>query len=266
MNRFLAVFLWLAVFPNTGYPADITVTGPVGVLKPNAYHRLTVTGIDNLELARATVSVIPDNEVQVQPMKTWADEPLIWFYTSKPGNYQITVSINEGISGLSSILTKIKSSGIKPELLQPLETAASNVILAYPPRSGICVLTITDPVPPPTPPVPPTPPTPVTEGKRTIVILGETEEQTPELFQMYVSLRNNPIAEYLQSRGHRLWILDDDHQDAQSYVTLLNRNKAAAGLPVEVVIVDAETPKLLYKGNCPPTAQGVLDLIKANGG
>jgi len=144
---------------------------------------------------------------------------------------------------------------------------------------------------PPPDPEPEPEPDPTIKGSRTVLIVYETEDQTSDQAHLYANLRatNNPTSQYLQSKGHRLEITDDDIQDARGQVPAQIAPWLAAaktvGKPVAVVIVDpkrigvadsgvvfkGEMPWVFEQGsttklNLPATEKAFRELIEKYGG
>lgn len=115
------------------------------------------------------------------------------------------------------------------------------------------------PGPGPQPPPGPTP-DPVVTGKRALVIVRESADQSPELGRLITSLRAGTESKYLLEKGHTLDVMDDDELDAQW--------KAAIGdakLPV-ILYVDQATNKVLHSEAPPAKASTVIETLRANGG
>lgn len=82
------------------------------------------------------------------------------------------------------------------------------------PAPGPVVPPVVDPDPPVVI-VPPDidPPVIPVDGKRTVVIIRESGEDTPALARMIQNLRTGENQAYFTSKGHRLHWLDDEQQD-----------------------------------------------------
>lgn len=127
---------------------------------------------------------------------------------------------------------------------------------------------VVPPKPPgPTPPVPP--PTPVITGDKTIVILYESENETPAFNLMKVGLRTGDNASYLASKNHDLWLFDaqdeDENGTPNEYVRQLlplNNNLPA------IFILDAKDGRPLFNVSLPDstTASDVMTIIRQHGG
>lgn len=143
-----------------------------------------------------------------------------------------------------------------------------------------CVVVIggAPPIPPPVPPpepVPPTPPPvppdPTPAGSRSLFIIRETAETTPQLARLVTSLRSGPSADYLKSKGHTLTILDDDAVGSDGkpsrFVEAWRPHFANLALPA-LIIYDSKTQAILLKVSIGPTATAaeVITSLKAHGG
>lgn len=125
----------------------------------------------------------------------------------------------------------------------------------------------------PKPPDPtPTPP-PVTEGKRDIAIIHESGEVTERQASLHVLLQTHPVfLEWRKSKGHRLFILDDDTKDKTGQPSPLVKRFAKA-IPAgtkfpALVILDQSSDAVLYADSLPAdiTVDGITELIKRHGG
>lgn len=129
--------------------------------------------------------------------------------------------------------------------------------------------TVGAPVPPgPTPPGP-VPPTPVVEGKRTVVIVHESADQTPAQSRLFTTLRTGQVASYIVAKGHTLLILDDDSVDQNDRPLKVVTDLITLGDPLPFVgILDSNTGAVLHHRPLTPaaSAEGVLAVLKENGG
>lgn len=124
------------------------------------------------------------------------------------------------------------------------------------------------PVPPSPPPNPPDPPNPpVVAGPRTILILHETGQQTPNHGILFNSLRSGPAASYLKEHKHRLFILDDDSvsSDGKPLLEAWRKHLSDITIPA-LVVIDHASGAVLFKGAVPETADEILSTLKAHGG
>lgn len=112
-------------------------------------------------------------------------------------------------------------------------------------------------------PVPPVVVPPVVTGKRHLLLVHETAEDTPEVARMIVSLRSGAAADYLKSKEHKLYILDDDSQAAAAWRPHFEGMKLPA-----IFILDETAKTLLHKQELPAGTTGaqVVDIVKGKGG
>ncbi|MCP4566496.1 MAG: hypothetical protein GY841_02815 [FCB group bacterium] len=122
------------------------------------------------------------------------------------------------------------------------------------------------PIPTPYPNPDPTPtPDPLPQpGKRNIVLIRETEDQTPALAQQIAAIRSANAIE-----DHELWIMDPSQKSCDPFTEILDgdpsRDDDNVKLPA-LILTDFKTNKLLFKGELPLTAEATLSLIKRKGG
>lgn len=100
----------------------------------------------------------------------------------------------------------------------------------------------------PTPP--PVPPTPA-PGKRHVVILHETEDQSPDEAILFNELRTGESAKTLKAAGHTLDILDDE----------LRPDLTGVPLPA-MYVTDPATKAVLYSQPMPRTAPEIVGAIR----
>lgn len=81
-------------------------------------------------------------------------------------------------------------------------------------------------------------------------------------------LRAGPQADYLKSKGHALWILDDDSVGANGQPVLPGWMRAAGNptLPALIIATDSSPPQILHKGPWPDTADAVITQLQQAGG
>lgn len=106
----------------------------------------------------------------------------------------------------------------------------------------------------------PTPP-PVTVGKRAVVILRETDDNTPAIGLLTTQLRTGEAAAYLKSKGHTLDILDDDNP-----APIVTKLVALGVAEPALFILDAATGAVVHQQPLPASAAEVLAVLKAHGG
>ncbi len=157
---------------------------------------------------------------------------VLCFFGSVTGTYRFTMS------------AQIPSPG-----LDPFAEVEHVVVVGVP----------APPVPPEPDPAPPTPPTP-NPGKRKLVIVRESAQQSPELARVITALRAGAEAKYLKEHGHLLSVYDDDELSADWQALI-----SGVTLPA-VFYVDPVTNVLLDKSPVPAKASAVIDTLKANGG
>lgn len=125
------------------------------------------------------------------------------------------------------------------------------------------------PPPKPEPPKPEPDPGPIQPGTRTIAILYESQEMTPELSSLKVKLRTGVIGQYLIDKRHNLLILEDDMKDKTGQPSPIVKPwlEMIQGIDLPAIIIRAESVNL-YKGSLgdSATAESVLNLIKQHGG
>jgi hypothetical protein len=122
---------------------------------------------------------------------------------------------------------------------------------------------VVPPEPDPGPVVPPVVVPPVITGKRHLLLVHETAEDTPEVARMIVGLRSGAAADYLKSKEHKLYILDDDSQAAAAWRPHFEGMKLPA-----IFILDETAKTLIHKQELPAstTAAQVVDIVKGKGG
>lgn len=119
---------------------------------------------------------------------------------------------------------------------------------------------------PPKPPDPPGPgptPDPSPAGPRTVLIVHETADKTPQWAATINSLRTGPPAAYLKSKGHRLNIIDDDSLAGDAKWTAI-----LSGMTLPVVIVTDKSDAIIRKQSVPMTATAdqIIEIVKGAGG
>lgn len=117
----------------------------------------------------------------------------------------------------------------------------------------------------------PDPKPPVTEGKRSVVIIRESSNDTPALARLMTGLTDGAGADYLKSKGHSFAVLDPDEVDENGQPSALVKSwqKHYAGMTMPVVfIIDSATNSIIVKQAMPDTMtwNDVLTLLKSNGG
>lgn len=129
------------------------------------------------------------------------------------------------------------------------------------------------PQPPPDPPKPPEPPQPppVVEGKRQVLIIRESTRDTAEFSRLLVAVRTGASRTYLESKGHKLYLLDDNDKDMNNNPTPLVEKWRPhyAGMALPAVFILDDKGELLHKQGIDPKASDpaiVLDVLKTHGG
>lgn len=94
-------------------------------------------------------------------------------------------------------------------------------------------------------------------GPRVALAVRETADVTPAMARMTTALRAGEPAKYFKEKGHTLVILDKDEVGSYSKF-------APFSTPELLIISPPDT--LLHREKLPDTAEGVLSVLKANGG
>lgn len=130
-------------------------------------------------------------------------------------------------------------------------------------------------VPPVVPPVvvppdiPDPPDIPVVEGRRTVVIIRESENDNPALARMIVALRSGANDEYLKAEGHTLFIHDDDDVDENGQpAELVQALKPVHPELPALFILESSDGRPLHHRTLPDdaTAADVMAILKQYGG
>lgn len=118
-------------------------------------------------------------------------------------------------------------------------------------------------------PGPDPPPTPVVEGQRIVVLIRESEDDTPSMAQLIQNLRIGQHADYLESKGHELLILDPDHQDQNGQpLALVQQLKPINSNWPALFILEKSDGRPLHNEtlSADATASDVMETIRENGG
>ena len=112
---------------------------------------------------------------------------------------------------------------------------------------------------------------PVAVGACDIVIVRETADDTPAIGRLVVGLQSGDVATYLESKGHELYLLDDDAKDAGDAKAAMLKAVEPAIVGMDdpaFVMVDRATKRIVHKKTLAPesTASDVLALVKEHGG
>jgi len=131
-------------------------------------------------------------------------------------------------------------------------------------------------VPPGPTPDPPGPIIPVPAGAKVVLILHESQQQTPEFSRLKTNLQTkSDVASYLASKGHTMFVLDIDSTDPDGKpLETIARLKPKIGmkaLPVLIVGPKSSAGKIgepTYVESLPnaAVAADVLAVVKKQGG
>lgn len=108
-----------------------------------------------------------------------------------------------------------------------------------------------------------------TAGPRHIVILRESERDTPAFGNMVGLLRAGAPAKYLAEKGHRFTLFDVNDEDENGRpVKLVEELKTFAVPPPALFVLPLDGGNPLYKATLPkpPSADAVVDAVKGTGG
>lgn len=126
------------------------------------------------------------------------------------------------------------------------------------------------PIPPgPDPPKPDPPIPPVVAGPRTIILLRESAEDTPSMGRLINSLQAGKAREYLRSKGHSCFVLDDDAVNSAGQPSeLVAKWKAFLDVPLPAVAILDDKQNVLFKISLAEgtTADDVISWLKSKGG
>lgn len=103
-------------------------------------------------------------------------------------------------------------------------------------------------------------------GPRQILLVYESSDTTPELARAITALRVGPAAEYLQSKGHTLDVLDVDAVDGQGNPSprVAQWRETFGHLQLPAILVIAPPNKVVHASSIDePSATAILDVIKA---
>lgn len=228
----LVVFVLFAAVVASG--AELKL--PDSPVKPFTLIRLEIVGVEGVE--DIMVMTAKDSTVSFVDLESSASANTFVF-TGPPGTYSI----------------RVKCKNLPSALVGRVEVGP---VVPFPVPSPS--------VPPPSIPVSPSVPAPVpnvpapTIPKRSLglLILDELDSLTPERNSLFQQFQTNPeLKDYLSTNQHRLWIMDDDQPQIQSWV---NRTTVRPGI---VVFTPAESASsVLEAGNCPGSVADLLALVK----
>ena len=123
--------------------------------------------------------------------------------------------------------------------------------------------------PGPGPPVPPTPPTPppVEEGPRVVVIVRESESEPQWSVNLMNDLREGRGSDHIERKNHKLYVLDPNDKDADGNPSpILEFLKSDPQAPPAIYIIDELKKNIIASEPLPQSTDGVLELLKKNGG
>jgi hypothetical protein len=105
-------------------------------------------------------------------------------------------------------------------------------------------------------------------GKLSVVIVRESEQDSPALGQLFVGLRTGAPAQWLREKGHALVIIDDDTTDADGRPIPLVQTFKSLGITMPCLFILDSTNQVILKTTLPAdvTPDGVLEMIRSAGG
>lgn len=141
-------------------------------------------------------------------------------------------------------------------------------------KSGGC-----SPVVPPGP-VPPNPPPIVvpdvtpTQGKRCVVVLHESQSQSPAFARLRIALQSGDSRKYIRDKGHQLYFVDEQQKgpDGKILDVVEHLKSSLAGKKTPAVLVcedvNGKCGKVLYVEQITDstTADNVIEYIRRGGG
>lgn len=276
MNRVVRLVvgvLSLAALCAVTWGGEIKVSGPDAKVRAGRVVTLKIDGISLSDLPRAVVDVSPSEGVlSILPQVSWGGQPLIAIQAEPETEtvYIITVTVNHWRRDLDAAVAKATQGQIEPALLSELRAVQAKIETAYPFASGAGQVTYlgTGPAPSPEPPKPPVPPQPVA-GKRRVVVLHETAEDTYDMSSLIVELQagESAAAKHIETKGHSVSFLDDDLEQARVVMAAANaQGKSIGGDRPAMVIMD-EKGVVLWAGKMESvTATWFLDQLNKYGG
>lgn len=183
----------------------------------------------------------PDQGLKLFPTHLLKDTKTAIVIAAQPGRYRLyAVSAKDGV---------------------PSDFAECTIVIGGAP-----------PIPVPVPPGPPEPPpNPPEAGPRNVLIFRESANDTSAQARLFTSLQAGNGHEYLQSKGHKSFVLDVDSEDGHGnpapIVQAWKSHIEGAQLPL-LIIVDREAKKVVHKSTLAPAAtiDDLLKILKENGG
>lgn len=276
MNRVVRLVvgvLSLAALCAVTWGGEIKISGPDAKVRAGRVVTLKIDGISLPDLPRAVVDVSPSEGVlSILPQVSWGGQPLIAIQAEPETEtvYIITVTVNHWRRDLDAAVAKATQGQIEPALLSELRAVQAKIETAYPFSSGAGQVTYlgTGPAPAPDPPKPPVPPQPVA-GKRRVVVLHETAEDTYDMSSLIVELQagESAAAKHIETKGHSVAFLDDDLEQARVLIATANAQGASIGADRPAMVIMDEKGVVLWAGKMESvTATWFLDQLKKYGG
>lgn len=271
MNRVVRLWVWLFLLLTCFvWSAEVKITGPDAKVRAGRVVTLRIDGVSLADLPRAVVDVSPsDGVLSILPQVSWGGQPLIAIQAEPETEtvYLITVTINHWRRDLDAAVAKATQGQIDPALLADLQAVQAKIEQAYPFVSGAGQVTYlgTGPAPTPDPPVPPRP----VSGKRKVVVLHETVEDTYEMSSLIVELQagESAAAKHIETKGHSVAFLDDDLEQARVLIATANAQGASIGADRPAMVIMDEKGVVLWAGKMESvTATWFLDQLKKYGG
>jgi hypothetical protein len=267
----LFLLLVLLLTPLSGWAAEIVIDGPSQPVAVADLVTLSVVGIADADLPRATVSIQPTAGATLRAIRSWSNTPELVFVARSPGSYRITVALNGWREPISEALQQARVATIAaraqvdPVYQREIETLQSRLITSYPVSSASCVVEVaggnpTPPGPQPPPPAPPSPP-PVTAATRAL-ILYENDTKPAWLGAIEVQLRKD-----LQL-SPKVLILDKDAvlPSDEPVPLVVDALRLAGNLPLPVLLWRNAAGSLVGDAEpLPETWSALRDRLKGGG-
>ena len=271
--RLVGVVIALAALCAVTWGGEIKISGPDAKVRAGRVVTLKIDGISLPDLPRAVVDVSPSEGVlSILPQVSWGGQPLIAIQAEPETEtvYIITVTVNHWRRDLDAAVAKATQGQIEPALLSELRAVQAKIETAYPFASGAGQVTYlgSGPAPTPDPPVPPIPPKPVA-GKRRVVVLHETAEDTFEMSSLIVSLQSGECeeAKYVEAKGHSVSFLDDDLEQARVAIAAANSQGKSVGSDRPAMLIMDDKGVVIWAGKMESvSAAWFLEQLKKHGG
>ena len=109
---------------------------------------------------------------------------------------------------------------------------------------------------------------PVEQGQRTIILIRETEDETPAFARLVVALRNGEHAAYLTGKGHTLRVYDQHQLDENGEPLAIVQTLLPLHSELPAVFILREDGLPLHHETLPATATAadVMAILKGQGG